>query len=53
MKIQRSNDCVQITLFDNGVGIPEDHYDNLKLEGFTFGKARGTGLGHTLCFSKN
>lgn len=45
VKIKKNENNIQISFYDNGVGIPEDNYDKLKQEGFTFGKPNGTGLG--------
>ncbi|MCB0368767.1 MAG: HAMP domain-containing histidine kinase [Bdellovibrionales bacterium] len=50
--IKKSGENIQISFFDNGVGIPEDHYNKLKQEGFTFGKVNGTGLGLYYVFQK-
>ncbi|USN48032.1 MAG: HAMP domain-containing histidine kinase [Pseudobdellovibrionaceae bacterium] len=52
VKMQKHDNCIQISFYDNGVGIPKDHYGKIKQEGFTFGKPNGTGLGLHYVFQK-
>ncbi|OCH96794.1 hypothetical protein A8135_06455 [Legionella jamestowniensis] len=41
------NECIHISISDNGKGIPADQIDNIFLKGFSFNKKNGKGLGLT------